>query len=65
MYGTKRVDLGKRGSFDVKKGALHSMLHIPQDETIPQTRLESAMHSNDPLERKRARSAEGFRHMKH
>ena len=63
MYGTKKVDLGNKGSFDVKKGALHEMLHIPTDEKIPASRLESAEHSRNPLERKRARSAEGLKAM--
>lgn len=65
MYGTKKVDLGKAGSFDVKKGALHEMLHIPTDQKIPAARLKSAEHSDDPEERKRAISAEGFKAMKH
>jgi len=35
-------------------GALHAMLGIPQGQKIPAARLESATHSSDPLERKRA-----------
>ena len=62
---TERVNLGKKGSFDVKKGALHEMLHIPDDQTIPESRIKSAEHSSTPLLRRRARSAEGFKHMKH
>lgn len=65
MYGTKKVDLGKKGSFDVKKGALHRMLDIPTDQKIPESRLKSAENSDDPLLRKRAISAEGFKAMKH
>jgi hypothetical protein len=69
MYGTKRrkaedVDLGKKGSFSVQPGALHEMLNIPLDKTIPESRLEEAEHSSDPLERRRAISAEGFKAMK-
>jgi hypothetical protein len=62
---TKRVDLGRRGSFDVKKGALHEDLGIPLGETIPEKRLESAERSKSPVIRRRAISAEGFEHMKH
>jgi hypothetical protein len=70
MYGTRKkttqhVDLGSAGSFDVKKGALHEMLHIPLGEKIPLSRLESAKNSDDPLERRRAISALGFRGMSH
>jgi len=64
MYGTKKVDLGEEGEFNVKKGALHHMLHIPTDQTIPASRLKSAEHSDNPLERKRAISAEGLKAMK-
>jgi hypothetical protein len=64
VYGTKKVDLGGKGSFDVKKGALHRMLDIPEGQTIPPSRLTSAAHSSDPLERKRAISAEGLKAMK-
>lgn len=63
MYGTKKVDLGGKGSFDVKKGALHHMLNIPTDQTIPPARLKAAQHSDNPRERKRANSAAGFKAM--
>ncbi len=65
MYGTKEVDLGRKGVFTVRKGALHRKLGIPEDETIPVTRLDSALKSGDPEERKEAASAKGFRAMKH
>ena len=58
---TERVGIGKK-SFDVKKGALHSMLHIPQDETIPQSDLKPK--SGDyPLLRRRKASAKVLEHM--
>ena len=50
----ERVDLGHKGSFSVKKGALHEMLHIPQGEKIGQERM-----------RKRAISGLGLSHMHH
>jgi hypothetical protein len=63
---TEDVDLGNKGSFTVHKGALHSMLGIPQDETIPKAREESAAHqSKNPLLKRRAISALGFRGMNH
>lgn len=61
---TQRVDLGKKGSFDVKKGALHEDLGIPLDETIPEDRLKQAEHSKSPQIRRRAISAEGFKAMR-
>jgi hypothetical protein len=61
---TQRVDLGKKGSFDVKKGALHEDLGIPLGEKIPEQRLEQAEHSKNAQIRRRAISAEGFRHMR-
>lgn len=64
-YEKKKVDLGEKGSFEVKHGALHRMLNIPMSEKIPESRLESAEHSDNPLEAKRARSAMGFRAMQH
>lgn len=60
-----KVDLGKKGSFDVKKGALHQMLGIPDDKTIPEDRLKKAEHSSDPLLKRRAISAAGFKAMHH
>ena len=59
------VDLGHKGSFSVKKGALHEMLHIPQGEKIGQERMRKAAHSSNPLLRKRAISGLGLSHMHH
>jgi hypothetical protein len=30
------------------KGDLHNALHVPQDETIPKSRIAQAIHSTDP-----------------
>lgn len=38
----------------MKKGALHSMLNVPQGQKIPTAKLNAAAHSSNPLERKRA-----------
>jgi hypothetical protein len=62
---TEKVDLGKKGSFNVKKGALHEELGIPQGEKIPESRLESAKNSSNPTLRKRATLAETMKGWKH
>lgn len=62
---TQNVNLGSKGNFTVKKGALHEDLGIPLGETIPEKRLEQAEHSKSPQIRRRAISAEGFKHMNH
>lgn len=59
------VDLGKKGSFNVKKGALHRMLGISEDKKIPESRLESAKNSSNPTLRRRAISAMGLKAMHH
>lgn len=60
----ENVNLGKKGSFSVKKGALHSMLGIPQGEKIPESRL-TPKPGDSPLLRRRKASAKGFRAMNH
>lgn len=60
-----QVDLGRKGSFHVQKGALHKMLHIPEGEKIGKERMEKAAHSSNPLLRKRAVSGLGLSSMKH
>lgn len=61
---TKTVNLGSKGSFKEKPGALHAMLHVPEGEKIPAERLEP--HPGDsPLLRRRKASAKGFKAMHH
>ena len=61
---TEHVSLGHKGSFNVKKGALHKMLGIPEGEKIPASKLQP--HAGDsPLLRRRKASAKGFRSMAH
>ena len=60
----ERVNLGKKGSFEIKKGALHRELGIPLGEPIPDETLKAAERSKDPLLRRRAFAAEGFRRMR-
>lgn len=38
----------------MKKGALHSMLHVPQGDKIPAGKVEAATHSGNPLLKRRA-----------
>ena len=58
------VDLGSKGSFNVKKGALHNMLGISEDKKIPAGDL-APKPGDSPLLRRRKASAKGFRSMKH
>jgi hypothetical protein len=63
MYGTKKnVDLGSKGSFTVRKGALHRALGVPEGEKIPSKDLEG--HHSGKLGRMIA-SAKGFKAMHH
>lgn len=61
---SEKVDLGHKGSFSVKKGALHAMLHVPEDEKIPASDL-APKPGDSPLLRRRKASAKGFRGMNH
>lgn len=61
---TQKVDLGKKGSFSVKKGALHQMLGIPEGDKIPASKL-TPKPGDSPLLRRRKASAKGFRAMNH
>lgn len=48
----------------IKSGALHETLGIPQDEKIPEARVEAAAHSNNPKERRQGILAETFAHIR-
>ena len=60
----KKVSLGEKGSFTVKRGALHEALGIPQDEKIPASAKEPHSGDSSRLAHMRA-SAKGFSKMKH
>lgn len=60
---TQTVSLGKKGSFKVRKGALHRALGVPEGEKLGQGRISAALHSKSPEVRRMARSAEGLTHM--
>lgn len=57
------VDLGKKGSFTIRKGALHRALGVPEDETIPASKLAAASHSKSASVRRMAASAKGLKAM--
>lgn len=54
MAKTEKVNLGSKGSFQIKKGALHEELGVPQGEKIPASKLDSAANSSNPTLRRRA-----------
>ena len=60
-----KVDMGKKGSFSIHKGALHRALGVPQGEKIPESKMESAEHSKNAHVRNMARSAKGLEGMSH
>lgn len=60
----KQVNLGSKGSFDVKKGALHEALGIPLGEKIPASDKEPKTGDSPRVRRMKA-SAKGFAGMKH
>lgn len=64
LYSKEKVDLGKKGTFGVKKGALHADLGIPQGQKIPASDL-APKPGDSPLLRRRKASAKGFRAMNH
>ncbi|MEJ0093807.1 MAG: hypothetical protein WDN46_10290 [Methylocella sp.] len=41
-------------------GALHRELHVPMGQKIPDAKIKTAEHSDNPVERKRAFLAETF-----
>lgn len=62
---THNVNLGHKGSFKVKEGSLHRMLHIPEGEKIGESRMKAASHSGNPTLRRKAISGLGLSHMHH
>ncbi len=62
LYKRQNVDLGEKGSFSVRKGALHRALGVPEGNKIPSSKL--AGHHSGKLGRMIA-SAKGFKAMKH
>lgn len=61
---TQYVGLGKKGSFNIKKGALHKMLGVPQGQKIPASKLKPKAGDSTLLRRRKA-SAKGLKAMHH
>lgn len=62
---THTVKLGKKGSFKVRKGALHRALGVPEGQKLGQARITKALHSKNPQTRREAASAKGLTAMHH
>lgn len=62
LYSKQNVDLGKKGSFTVKKGAMTAMA---KREGVSNSTFEQEHKGESGLAGKRARSALGFKAMKH
>lgn len=62
MYGTKKVSLGKKGSFHVKEGA---MTEMAKREGVSNSKFEQEHKGESGLAGRRARSALGFKAMHH
>lgn len=58
------VDLGAKGSFKLRKGALHRALGIPPGTKIPKSKLAPKPGDSPSLKRMKA-SAKGLEAMKH
>jgi hypothetical protein len=56
------VDLGTKGSFKLRKGALHRALGIPEGTKIPKSKLEPKPGDSPELKRMKA-SAKGLEAM--
>ena len=59
---TQQVDLGSKGSFSVKKGALHEMLGIPESQKIPASDLAPKPGDSPLLRRRKGIGQRFFRH---
>lgn len=60
---TQTVDLGSKGSFKVKKGALHKDLGVSAGKKLTESDINRGLNSSNPKTRRRAASAKGFRAM--
>lgn len=61
----KKVDLGKKGSFEIHKGALHKALKVPEGEKIPASKMKKGAHSKSAKVRREVASAKGLKAMHH
>lgn len=59
-----KVDLGKAGSFQIHKGALHRALGVPEGEKIPASKMASK-ESDSPRVKRMKASAAGLKALHH
>jgi len=59
----KTVNLGKKGSFKVRPGALHKALGVSSGSKLSSSDLSKASNSSNPKVRRMAASAKGFKAM--
>lgn len=57
----KMMDKMEGDFANLKKGALHKELDVPEDKNIPVAKIDKATKSNNPLLRKRAQFAKNMR----
>ena len=62
---TKRMNLGRKGSFTSHPGRLHRELDVPQGEKVGMERKREALKSKNPQTRRDARAAIGYAAMDH
>jgi hypothetical protein len=62
---TEHINLGKKGSMNIKRGALHEELGVPEGDKIPESKLDSAAKSSNPTLRRRAVLAKTMKGWKH
>jgi hypothetical protein len=62
MYGTKRVNLGKKGSFNIKEGAMTS---AAKREGVSNSQYEQEHKGDSGLAGKRARLALAMKSWRH
>lgn len=63
MAKTQTVNLGSKGSFKLKKGALHKDLGVSAGKKLSESDIQRGLHSSNPKTRRRAASAKGLRAM--
>jgi hypothetical protein len=64
LYKKKTVDLGSKGSWTSHPGRLHREMGVPQGEKLGSSRIDAALDSSNPQERRDARSAKGYAGMR-
>ena len=73
MSRSRKIDMYKESEggrkwikgIHMKTGALHKELQVPLGKKIPTGKLDKALHSKSPLERKRASLAKTLKSFNH